>query len=300
MKFLRVKHIIILVFFILISCNTKNEERVIKDDAFELFIAKNHNGTLVLFPGFGGGGSENTKKEFKILDIAAKNNFSVLLMNFDHHVFLKEAEKQSLKTDLESIFSKYKLDFRNVYFGGFSAGGNVSLLLSDYLIKTKSSIIPDGIFIVDSPVDLLKIYEVAEKNIIKNKAPESVEESKWIIENFDSDFGNPKNGIEKYELFSPFTFKTANSNNLRFLKNTKIRLYTEPDINWWKNYNGNDFEDLNAFSIEKMVDEMKNKQFSKVEVIKTKNKGYRANGNRHPHSWSIVDVNDLMNWMLVK
>ncbi|MCL9805380.1 steryl acetyl hydrolase [Flavobacterium amniphilum] len=299
-----IKYLIAVVFLFLASCNSNKAERVeeqgIKEESFELFKAKEQKGTLVLFPGFGGGGAENTKSEFKILEIAAKNNISVLLMDFDHHVFLKEEEKESLKKDLESIFNQYKLKHENIYIGGFSAGGNVSLLLSDYLIKTKSNIIPKGVFIVDSPIDLLKIYEVSEKNIRNNVDAESVEEAKWIVENFNADFGNPKKGIKKYELNSPFTSKTANISNLDYLKDTKIRLYTEPDLLWWKKQNGNDYEDLNAFSIEKMAEEMKKKQFSDVNVIITKNKGYRANGEKHPHSWSIVDQNNLMSWMLDK
>ena len=34
-----------------------------------------------------------------------------------------------------------------------------------------------------------------------------------------------------------------------------------------------------------------------IELIKTENKGYRANGERHPHSWAIVNEKDLINWM---
>ena len=30
----------------------------------------------------------------------------------------------------------------------------------------------------------------------------------------------------------------------------------------------------------------------------TEKKGYRANGDRHPHSWSIVDKKELIKWML--
>ncbi|MDX6747060.1 hypothetical protein SHK09_09685 [Polaribacter sp. PL03] len=35
-----------------------------------------------------------------------------------------------------------------------------------------------------------------------------------------------------------------------------------------------------------------------IKLINTKNRGYRANGERHPHSWSIVDEKDLINWIL--
>ena len=37
---------------------------------------------------------------------------------------------------------------------------------------------------------------------------------------------------------------------------------------------------------------------SKIEYIETQNRGYRANGVRHPHSWAIVDENELIKWIL--
>lgn len=83
------------------------------------------------------------------------------------------------------------------------------------------------------------------------------------------------------------------------MKNLKIRLYTEPDLKWWKENRKNDFEDLNAFYIEKLSDILKSEFGNKnVELIKTENKGYRANGERHPHSWAIVNEKDLMIWMM--
>lgn len=298
------RYIILLLSLIVFACKDKSSDRNhikgIKGKYFQLYKTKDEDGVLILFPGFGGGGAENTKNEFKILDKAYKRNISVLLMDFDSHVYLKKAEKERLKNELESIFKKYKIREKNIYIGGFSSGGNVSLLLSNYLLQTNSKIIPKGVFIVDSPIDLLNIYRVSEKNIIKNVNSESVEESKWIINNFDTEFGTPKKGIKNYEINSPFIFETTCINNLIYLKNIKIRLYTEPDLQWWNKHNGNDYEDLNAFSIEKMAEIMKRKNFSNVEVIKTKNKGYRANGDRHPHSWSIVNEDDLLHWMTVE
>ncbi|UPQ80344.1 hypothetical protein M0M57_05770 [Flavobacterium azooxidireducens] len=55
---------------------------------------------------------------------------------------------------------------------------------------------------------------------------------------------------------------------------------------------------MNAYSIEKLAEELKKQNFKKTELIKTTDKGYRSNGNRHPHSWSIVDENDLVKWIL--
>ncbi|ESU21232.1 hypothetical protein FEDK69T_25990 [Flavobacterium enshiense DK69] len=296
-------------FFILItSCKNTNKEALsdlqasnkietVKNKNYELVKVADSKGTLVLFPGFGHF-AKDTENEFKIIELATKKGVSVVLMNFNQSVFLKDNEKASLANEMVTIFETNQLSFENIYIGGFSSGGNVSLLVGNYFVESKSKIQPKGVFIGDSPVDLLKIYQNCEKNIAKNFSQETVEESKWIVGDFNTKLGSPKNGIQKYEQVSPFTYQTGNIENLSALKNTKIRLYTEPDVDWWKKDSDQSYEEMNAYSIEKLSQELKKQGFSNVELIQTKNKGYRANGERHPHSWSIIDKENLMEWML--
>ena len=37
---------------------------------------------------------------------------------------------------------------------------------------------------------------------------------------------------------------------------------------------------------------------TRAQLITTTNKGYRDDGIRHPHAWSIIDEKDLINWCL--
>jgi hypothetical protein len=298
---------VIILALITIPCKGQNEKNnpteiptpeIIKTSEFELIKAENQKGLLILFPCFPCD-AENTLSEFKIKGISVKNGFSVLAMNLNQHLFLKPTEKQKLAEQLEIIISQNDLPNKNIFIGGFSSGGNVSLLISDYLVENKSQIQPEGLFIVDSPIDFLALYKTAKKNLEMNFAEPSVQEATWIKDFFDKEFGNPESGIANYEKNSPFTYETQNIQNLRGLKNLKIRLYTEPDLKWWKENRKNDFEDLNAFYIEKLSDILKSEFGNKnVELIKTENKGYRANGERHPHSWAIVNEKDLMIWMM--
>ena len=59
-----------------------------------------------------------------------------------------------------------------------------------------------------------------------------------------------------------------------------------------------DYDQMNSFYIERLSAVLKKSSFRTIEYIKTENKGYRANGERHPHSWSIVDVDELIEWMM--
>ncbi|MGI9525730.1 MAG: hypothetical protein ACR2MS_01325 [Weeksellaceae bacterium] len=300
------KYIIILVL-ITMSCkgqfekNNRTEKpkyEIIKTSEFELNKAENQKGLLILFPCFPCD-AENTLSEFKISEISVKNDFSVLAMNFNQHLYLNQKEKQELAEQLTDIVREQNLSEKNIFIGGFSSGGNVSLLISDYLVNNKSPIQPKGVFIVDSPIDLLGLYGTAEKNLKFNFSESSIQESTWIKNMFDKEFGNPSYGINTYEQNSPYTFQTENIDNLKGLKKVKIRFYTEPDLKWWKEYAKNEYEDLNAFYIHKLSDKLKN-EFGEnnVELINTENRGYRANGERHPHSWAIVNAKDLVNWML--
>ena len=292
--------VVLIVVTILFSCKSSiSEVNHIIDKEFEIYKVSNSKATLVLFPCFPCD-IENTKNEFPIIDEANNKGVSVILMNYNFKLYLKDSELQNLSKQFNSIFKNNKLSTDNVYIGGFSGGGNVTLLLSNSLIKEENSIQPKGVFIVDSPIDLLGLYKVAEKNIISNFSSESVQEANWIIDTFNSEFGNPKDSISLYKKLSPYTLETNTISNVENLKKLKIRLYTEPDFDWWLKNRKNQKDEINSYFIEQLYNDLKIKGFQKIELINTKNKGYRADGTRHPHSWAIVDKENLLNWVLEK
>lgn len=303
-------YILLLIFIAVVSCKqNKNEKEqitaekikfteIIRED-YELYKPnKEIKGVLILFGGY----PENTddiKREFEILDIAKENKIAVLLSNFNQKLWLEESEKHQLAKKLQDIIIENQLPTENIFVGGFSSGGVVSLLISDFIVGMKQFYIdPKGVFIVDSPIDLVALYKSAEKKIERNFSESSIKESNWLLETLDNNFGNPKDNIEKYEKYAVFTHSTNNISNLKKLKRTKIRLYTEPDTLWWKENRMADYDQMNAFYIEKLSKSLLEKGYENVEYIPTANKGYRANGERHPHSWAIVDKNDLINWIL--
>ena len=295
------KTLITILTLFVISCKGQNKEvnrtNTLKTSDFNLIKSEKQNGLLILFPCFPCD-AKNTLSEFNIAEISKENGFSVLAMNLNQHLFLSQSEKKQLAKQLIKIVRENNLSLEKIFIGGFSSGGNVSLLISNYLIEIKSEVQPKGVFVVDSPIDLLALYKTAEKNIKKGFSQPSIQEATWIKGFFDKEFGNPKNGIENYEKYSPFTLKTKNIENLKNLKNLKIRFYTEPDIKWWKENRQNDYEDLNAYYLKKLSEKLKDEfRNNNIELIETENRGYRANGERHPHSWSIINKNDFMKWM---
>ncbi len=173
------------------------------------------------------------------------------------------------------------------------------MLLTDYLKASNSSIQPKGVFIADSPVDLMGLYENAQKNIEKNFSEVAVQEANWIVDLFNREFGVGDSSLVHYEDKSLYLSKTHNTSNLANLNDVQIRLYSEPDTTWWKVNRQADYEDMNSYYIEQMsFDLIKLYGEKYVNYIKTENRGYRANGDRHPHSWGIIEEKNLIDWML--
>ena len=306
----RTSIILILILVTNISCKQNKQEEgtetseklgfteIIKND-YELYKPDQEvKAVLILFGGYPEN-TEDIKREFKILDIARKNNIAVLLSNYNQKLWLEENEKHQLAQGLQNIIVENQLPTDNIFIGGFSSGGVVSLLISNFIVGMKQfHINPKGVFVIDSPIDLAGLYKSSEKNIERNFSGPSIQESTWLLGTLGRNLGNPEDNIKKYEDKAVFTYKTKNISNLNKLKETKIRLYTEPDSIWWKENRMADYEQTNAFFIKQLSKHLLEKGYKSVEYIPSVDKGYRANGERHPHSWSIVDKENLVEWML--
>lgn len=289
------KVVFIVLLFVFIGC--KNEEtKIIKTDDFELIIAKEQKGLLILFPE-GGGSPENIKREFKIVEAAAKKGVSLLMVNFARKLWVEDEDCKNLSALIKSVIKEQKLKTDNIYIGGMSIGGNVTLSLSQYMLKKKMLPIK-GVFIVDSPIDLYGLYESSVKDINnKTLSEERLSEPKWIVNYFEESFSKDSL-LFNIQKTSPITLKTNNYSNISELKSKKLRFYIEPDIDWYENIRKTDFKSTNAYTIQQLYGLLKESNWDGVELIESKNKGYRSNGDRNPHSWSIINVDNLLNWIL--
>lgn len=284
----------LLICIVFVSCKKKTES---KND-FQLFKVDNSEALLIVFPG-GGSTSKETRRDFKILEKAKQNEISTLFMDFNRHLWIDDNDAQYLENSILNIVNENKLNVDNIFIGGMSIGGTVALSLSNYLAEQKSKINPKGVFVVDSPIDLYALYQSSQKDILRDDfSQERLAEPKWIINYFEEEFGGKTSLLENIQKVSPITLVTENTTNIHFLKFKKLRFYTEPDTLWYKNVRQTDFESTNAFTLQNTIKHLQQKNWKKAALIETKNKGFRANGERNPHSWSIVNVDELIKWIL--
>ena len=295
---MKINCLFILISSIVIACKVHNPEiKQIHDENYELRISPKQKAILILFPCFPCD-IENTKTEAKFLKDIEHEGITTLLLNYNQKLFLADSDKKELANLLNEILDSNKIKNENIYIGGFSSGGNIAFLLSNYLLETKNKISPKALFVVDSPLDLEELYYGAIKDVKKNSHPDAVAEGNFIIELFEKEIGKPSEDIDRYKAMSPYLISCNSMINMRNLSKIKTRFYCEPDLDWQMKNRQRNYKDLNAYKMEMVHQALLTIGSTQTEFIKTTNRGIRANGERHPHSWNIVERKSLIKWIL--
>ena len=249
---------------------------------------------LILFPCFSCDAAD-TRSESPIADTAVANGIAVLLMNFNRHILMSDAEKQAVLDTIAAAVKAHGVHARNTFIGGFSSGGNVSVLLAKELVRApRLGIGLRGVFSVDSPLDLVHLYDCSKLDLAKSTFPQYKDEARMVVALLDSTLGSPADSLANYERAAPLLNSSA---SVAPLKDLPIRFYTEPDTAWWRTHRDDSYEELNAFAMKRIHDTLVATGNTRVEYITTENRGVQ-HGNRHPHAWSIVEELELVRWMV--
>lgn len=141
------------------------------------------------------------------------------------------------------------------------------------------------------------------KSMIKakelNSNPITANEGTWVSGYLEKNLGgSPQENIKAYIDYSPYCYAANGGPYLSILKEIAIRAYTEPDVHWWMDTRRKDYYSMNALDLAALVIELQILGNTKAELITTTNRGYHPDGSRHPHSWSIVDEKEMVDWFL--
>ncbi len=301
---LKMKKIYILLL-IFISCLSDplaqidiHEFKLPSGDFYYTNGCKNSKKVIVLFAGFDGQAKE-IFKESKIPSVAKNENILVIAIPTKFSFKLDSLTKSLIDGSLIDQWNKNKYLKDEVIIGGYSAGGTLAL---EYLIfsrKEKNTfIVPKKVFTVDSPVDIIDIYHTLEREIIKNCSPPAYNEAKMAIPLIQKQFGgSPKEKLNEYKYFSPYVRDSLGGENIKYLLNTPVRLHHDPDIIWQLENRCRDLFDMNELCASALINKLRMEGNLKAQLILNINSGYRTTGERHPHSWSIVDYKELLKWV---
>ena len=150
------------------------------------------------------------------------------------------------------------------------------MLLSKRMRAT--AIRPVAVFSCDGPCDLENMYNNFQKK--HNKFPKSLEPAYGIKELETYCGGNPLQAQKQYIYYSCYSHSQAD------------------DPKWWMTNRDVDMYDMNALDQSAMILFLNDAGNKNAEFINAYGKGYRIEGNRHPHSWSIVEPTDTIKWIM--
>ncbi len=173
--------------------------------------------------------------------------------------------------------------------------------------SNKTFIDPLAVIGIDPPVDIAGLYNTSKRFILMNDGRTNLSagrlngliESKSIVKSCNKIYGGaPEQYPEQYIRHSMYSRLEKDGGNAKYLMRVPVRLYCDPDILWQLKERNRDYYDMNAADLSAMVNFLNLNGNQAAELIPALGKGYRLDGTRHPHSWSIVDPSDCIDWIL--
>jgi hypothetical protein len=256
-------------------------------------------GFIVIIPGFGQN-AERVLEQTNLPRVTAQNGLLTIIPTLQDGVLsfgVDNPSQESLDNIIQDVKSKHNLEGQNFYIGGFSIGGSAAIKYAQ-----NSNEKPKAVFGIDPPLDFERFYNSSKRDIRLSVNKEPSQENVYMVKRIEEVFdGTPKTALSNFHKISPYSFSDITQSAVKKFGNTPLRIYSEPDVQWWLKERNADFTSINITECSAFINELNRLGNDNAELILTENKGYRnPNNSRHPHSWSIVDNDDLIEWLLVQ
>ena len=266
----------------------------------ELNSIESPKALLVLFDG-GAGLAERIATETSIPDSAIQYRYKVIGID-QTEFYVSDSIYSSIRTIINYVKLKEGIN-KNLFIGGFSLGGYTAVRFSEMAVeKNDSTMIPNAIFAVDPPLDHLDFINYCQRELKRecsnndgNKLGKS--EANWIMDYYYENFGDYLIDSTEYIAHSCYTDCLTDGGNGQFLVDIPINMIHELDVMWLIKERCRDLSDANSLLSSKFVNYLYNLGNIEATLTLTSNKGYRADGRRHPHSWSIAQPIPTLEWL---
>ncbi len=252
---------------------------------------------LFLLPGYGQN-AERVMQQSSLPIQLAENGILTIIPTLQDGVLsfgIDDVSQQSFHKIITDVRVKNKLTDQPFYIGGYSIGGSCALKYAQDCDKK-----PNAVFAVDPPVDFEQMYHSCKRSIRLSIDTPPTAETIFLVDKIKEIMhGTPENAIANYHKISPYSISDTSQTAIKKMLTIPLRIYTEPDVHWWMKERGMDYTNMNATFHSAMINELNRLGNKNATLITTQNKGYRKPDNqRHPHSWSIVDNDELIQWLL--
>lgn len=237
------------------------------------------------------------------INYSLENDLAVLYACTDNFLeFFFSAEKmQEIEGYLQEALSEKNIPKENLLFCGMSLEGTRALKLAAFAHSWQSRhrLAPAALAICDAPLDMIRFHRSSQRAEELKVQEAAANEGTWVSAYLEDNLGGtPTENPAGYLSYSPYAYLRTGNHYLQHLQNTPIRAYTEPDVQWWMETRRKSYYDMNSVDLAGLINELKLLGNERAELITTTGKGYKPDGSRHPHSWSIVDEKELIDWFV--
>ena len=261
-------------------------------------------GLLVLLPGFGTLPWQ-VLLETQLPEAAAKKGYVVIIPMLVTYMLPDTANfyQARLKELIPEVLGKYAIPGGHFILGGHSLGGHEALFYTEKAFADEehnTAIRPQFVFGVDPPLDLKRLYRNYERIIALNPALAKGSEAAFITERFRALYGGtPDTQPARYTSASSFSADASHGGNARYLCSLTlpVRLYSDPDSTWYQQQRNTPMEWTNTADLKACISLLQQSGNTKAAYVNCLGKGFLADGRRHPHALSILDVADFFRWI---
>lgn len=258
-------------------------------------------GLLVILGGFCTTPDE-VMLETKLPQAAAEAGYTVIipyLIDDCSTIDTKNLYQARLETLIPEIIKRYNIPEGKFIIGGQSLGGHRALYYTEqaYKLNTTKIIKPTAVFGVDPPLNMKRLWNSFTYGVRVNFSEVSVGEGKEMLRRFNIMYGgSPSQNPEKYEQASSFYPEAKDGGNAKYLRTVPVRLYCDPDINWIIENKRGSYETMNATDLSGCISQLKLLGNKNAEFVNCLGKGFKPDGSRHPHYFSMLNPEEFIVW----
>ncbi len=262
--------------------------------------ARTVKGILLLLPGFGQN-AEDIFLDTNLHQLAFENDILTIGFAGKMRLTADSLIQEKINAVLQHAAERAYVDKENFFIGGFSAGGTIALRYAELCkqFPERFPLQPKAVFMADAPIDFFHSWKMHQSNIENNFSEIAVREAEWVGKSYRHYYGaTPDENPELFAELSPFSMDTKLGTNERFLKDVAVRAYHDVDIAWRLKNRNQTVRHSNFIATSELINRLQLLGNKKAEFVQTFQTGYRRNGERHPHSWSIIDETECIEWLM--
>jgi pimeloyl-ACP methyl ester carboxylesterase len=247
------------------------------------------------------GGDQNYYNASKLPGYLADLGIDFAVLFTETTGYNQPADIKRLDALIARVVFSHGYERTQVVLGGFSAGGYGAFRYALRKLRgDRLAILPAALISVDAPLDIERWYR--GMNLCLQRSDEKNPfrgEFQYLTQMYREMLGGtPDEKPEAYREHSVLTASLPDGGNAVYFKHMPLRLYSEPDMDFYAPYSL-DYGGINAADQVSLAAIAKSQGNADVSLVLTSGKGYRADlgGRRLPHSWSIVDEEELARWI---